>query len=101
MGAVRGWEEDVIFEGKCEMLGGTSEGLWLDEGVQRWVCRFETGLQYSYCILRLPADTEGRDFRLLILTGLRSRSFCLQRWLLKIGTTTERSITSSLLSSTV
>lgn len=41
MGAVRGWEEDVIFEGKCEMLGGTSEGLWLHEGVQRWVRGFE------------------------------------------------------------
>ncbi|GFZ44359.1 hypothetical protein JCM24511_02081 [Saitozyma sp. JCM 24511] len=36
MGPKRGWEEDVIFEGKCEVLCGTSEGLWLDEGVQRF-----------------------------------------------------------------
>jgi hypothetical protein len=36
MGPTRGWEEDVIFERKCEMLSGTSEGLWLEEGIQRY-----------------------------------------------------------------
>lgn len=37
MGPTRGWEEDVIFERKCEVLSGSSEGMWLDEGVQRCV----------------------------------------------------------------
>jgi hypothetical protein len=32
MGPTRGWEEDVIFEGKCDVLSETSEGSWLDEG---------------------------------------------------------------------
>lgn len=35
MGAERGWEEDTVFERKVEMLGGNSEGMLLDEGVQR------------------------------------------------------------------
>jgi hypothetical protein len=35
MGPTRGWEEDVIFERKCEVFGGNSDGLWLDEGLQR------------------------------------------------------------------
>jgi hypothetical protein len=37
MGPTRGWEEDVIFERKCEVLSGSSDGMWLDEGVQRCV----------------------------------------------------------------
>jgi hypothetical protein len=36
MGPTRGWEEDVIFERKCEMLSGTSEGLCLGEGIERY-----------------------------------------------------------------
>jgi len=35
MGPTRGWEEDVIFERKCEVIGGTADGLWLEEGLQR------------------------------------------------------------------
>jgi hypothetical protein len=35
MGQGRGWEEDVIFERKVEMMGGNSDGILLDEGVQR------------------------------------------------------------------
>jgi hypothetical protein len=35
MGPERGWEEDVVFERKVEMLGGNAEGILLDEGMQR------------------------------------------------------------------
>jgi hypothetical protein len=35
MGSGRGWEEDVIFERKVEMLGGNADGIVLDEGIQR------------------------------------------------------------------
>lgn len=31
----RGWEEDVIFERKVEMMGGNSDGIVLDVGIQR------------------------------------------------------------------
>lgn len=34
MGSGRGWEEDVIFERRVEMLGGNSDGITLHEGVQ-------------------------------------------------------------------
>jgi hypothetical protein len=30
-------EEDVIFERKVEIRGGTVDGLWLEEGLQRCV----------------------------------------------------------------
>jgi hypothetical protein len=35
MSAERGWEEDVIFERKVELMGGGAEGMVLDEGTQR------------------------------------------------------------------
>ena len=35
MGPGRGWEEDVVFERKVEMMGGNAEGIVLDEGMQR------------------------------------------------------------------
>lgn len=35
MGPMRGWEEDVIFERKCELVCGTSEGIILGEGLSR------------------------------------------------------------------
>ncbi|WVQ86014.1 hypothetical protein IAT38_008182 [Cryptococcus sp. DSM 104549] len=34
MGAGRGWEEDGIFERGVEVMGGTSEGIWLEKGSQ-------------------------------------------------------------------
>jgi len=37
MGPVRGWEEDEIFERRTEMIGGTNEGIYLNEGSQRHV----------------------------------------------------------------
>lgn len=37
MGPTRGWEEDIVFERKVEMLGGNADGILLDEGVQRYV----------------------------------------------------------------
>lgn len=35
MGGKRGWEEDIVFERKVEMLAGNSDGILLDEGIQR------------------------------------------------------------------
>lgn len=34
MGPDRGWEVDGIFERGVEILGGDSEGIWLEKGVQ-------------------------------------------------------------------
>ena len=31
-------EEDVIFDRKVETIAGNAEGLWLEEGTQRWGC---------------------------------------------------------------
>jgi hypothetical protein len=35
MGPGRGWEEDVIFERKTELIGGSDEGIELSVGAQR------------------------------------------------------------------
>jgi len=35
MGPGRMGEEDTIFDRKVEIIGGNSEGLWLDEGMQK------------------------------------------------------------------
>jgi len=35
MGPGRIGEEDTIFDRKVEIIGGNSEGLWLDEGMQK------------------------------------------------------------------
>lgn len=48
MGPGRGWEEDVIFERKVELLGGNAEGMLLDEGIQRWA-----QLRYSHSLRSL------------------------------------------------
>ena len=37
MGGDRGWEIDGIFERGVEILGGDSEGIWLEKGVQTYV----------------------------------------------------------------
>jgi hypothetical protein len=37
MGPTRGWEEDVIFERESEHRAATSEGIWLEEGVTKYV----------------------------------------------------------------
>lgn len=37
MGVERGWEEDGIFERGVEIMGGDSEGIWLQKGSQRCV----------------------------------------------------------------
>ena len=40
MGGDRGWEIDGIFERGVEILGGDSEGIWLEKGVQTYVHLF-------------------------------------------------------------
>lgn len=35
MGPERGWEEDVIFERDLGNVAGSSEGIWLEEGITR------------------------------------------------------------------
>lgn len=35
MGVDRGWEEDGIFERGVEIMGGDSDGIWLEKGSQR------------------------------------------------------------------
>lgn len=35
MGVERGWEEDCIFERDSEHRGGSSEGIWLEEGITK------------------------------------------------------------------
>jgi hypothetical protein len=37
MGSTRGWEEDEIFERRTELIGGSSEGIYLQEGIQMYV----------------------------------------------------------------
>ena len=37
MGPARGWEEDVYFERDSEHRAATSEGIWLEEGVTKYV----------------------------------------------------------------
>lgn len=41
LGAMRGWEEDGIFEQVIEVLDGQSEhdGIWLEKGSQRYAVR--------------------------------------------------------------
>jgi hypothetical protein len=34
MGVQRGWEEDGVFERGVEVLGGDSDGIWLEKGSQ-------------------------------------------------------------------
>ncbi|EIW67274.1 hypothetical protein TREMEDRAFT_69764 [Tremella mesenterica DSM 1558] len=50
MGPKRGWEEDGIFERGVEVLGGNSEGIWLEKGSQ----------SFSFSIL-LPATLATHD----------------------------------------
>ena len=47
----RGWEEDGIFERGVEVLGGDSEGIWLEKGSQ----------SFSFSIL-LPATLATHDY---------------------------------------
>lgn len=63
MGPTRGWEEDVIFEGKCDVLSETWEGSWLDDGAHPGC--FTPGMQAG-----VTADR----------TGSSSRSSCRQAW---------------------
>jgi hypothetical protein len=37
MGIERGWEEDCIFERESVHQGASSEGIWLEEGITKWV----------------------------------------------------------------
>lgn len=44
MGPSRGWEEDVIFERESEHRASNSEGIWLEEGVTKWVLGLSSGM---------------------------------------------------------
>jgi hypothetical protein len=37
LGQGRRFEEDVLFERKVEIISSTSDGIWLEEGLQRYV----------------------------------------------------------------
>lgn len=44
MSSDRGWEHDTIFERRVELLSGDTEGMLLDEGIQRY---FASHLRYA------------------------------------------------------
>ena len=66
MGLDRGHEEDTIWTGKAEVIGGTSEGVILEEGLQRYAthCPYEFPLircRFAFTII-IPANLATHDF---------------------------------------
>jgi hypothetical protein len=67
LGPQRGWEEDVIFERKTELIGGSDEGIGLSQGYQKWV--------FVPSTLTLGADTDRFEFTIILPSTLASHDW--------------------------